>query len=161
MKAGSRRFFFLPFFLLLFLLAFLGHSLHHANVARAQAPAASAAPTAAPAPTEKPVAYTASFAQGVPFDPAVEARIKADVAALTAFKSRVPGTPGYLAAAKHVEDRFRALGLKNVRHEEFPVTVPVTKKCQISVGGRTLPLLPLYPNSVIPASTPESGLTGQ
>ena len=62
-----------------------------------------------------------------------------DIAALAAFKSRVPGTPDYIKAANYIEDRYRALGLKNVRHEEFPVTVPVTKTCQITIGGRTMP----------------------
>lgn len=139
-------------------------------------PAASAAPakvsTKAPktpvAPATASVSdSSASFspktasADKIPFDPAVSARLKSDVVALSAFQSRVPGTPDYARAAQWVETRFRAAGLENVRVETFKITVPVTKKCELTVNGQALKLLPVYPNSVIPACTPEAGFSGQ
>src|SRR5688500_7231245 len=58
---------------------------------------------------------------------AVAARLQKDVAALTRFPSRVPGTPGNIAAAQYMAARFKQIGLADVRQEEYDVTVPVTK----------------------------------
>jgi cell division protein FtsX len=88
-------------------------------------------------------------------------RLKADVDALTRFRSRVPGSPDYSKAAAYVEGRFRQLGLQDVVSEEYEVTVPQTRVASISVGGAVLPLLPIYPNHVVPSTTPEAGIQGR
>lgn len=93
-------------------------------------------------------------------NPAVVARLQKDVAALTRFPSRVPGTPGNIAAAQYMASRFKQIGLADVREEEYDVTVPVTKNASLQAGGRTLRVLPLYPNHVAPSSTPREGLSG-
>lgn len=87
-------------------------------------------------------------------------RLRRDVAALTRHPSRVPGTPGNLEAARYVEARFREVGLSDVRAEEYEVTVPVTKSASLQVNGRSLKIFPLYPNHVVPSSTPVDGLSG-
>ena len=93
---------------------------------------------------------------------AAAARIVADVRALTAFPSRVPGTPGNLKAADYVQRRFAEVGLKNVRVETDDATAPVTTggRATLSMNGAALTVYPMYPNGVVPASTAPSGLTG-
>jgi len=93
-------------------------------------------------------------------DQAVVGRIKADVASLTQYPSRVPGTPGNAAAAQYVQQQFRAIGLQQVRAEEFPVTVPVTQSANIEFNGKKWDLAPMYPNHVVPSSTPPDGISG-
>jgi cell division protein FtsX len=88
--------------------------------------------------------------------------LQADVRALTAFPSRVPGTPGNLQAADYVLKRFKELlpaAENQVAAQEFTVTAPVTKRADITLGGQVLKLLPVYPNHVVPSSTPESGIS--
>lgn len=92
-------------------------------------------------------------------------RLKADTTALTQFKSRVPGTPGNLAAADYVEQQFQAIGLQKMAgarnyYEEYDVTAPVTKAAHLTLGGQTLPVWPIYPNHVVPSSTPRDGISG-
>ncbi|MBW3635390.1 MAG: M28 family peptidase, partial [Armatimonadetes bacterium] len=99
---------------------------------------------------------TPCFAQ----NPDVAARLRADISALTAFPSRVPGTPGNAAAATLVENRFKQLGLTNVRSDQTFVTAPVTQSASLTLGGRQLPILPLYPNHVVASTTPPAGLSG-
>jgi ABC-type antimicrobial peptide transport system permease subunit len=93
-------------------------------------------------------------------DPAMIARLQKDVAALTQYPSRVPGTPGNIAAANYMAARFKQIGLEGVRAEEYDVTVPVTKNATLQVGSRTLRVLPMYPNHVAPSSTPPAGISG-
>ncbi|HEY0074747.1 MAG TPA: M28 family peptidase, partial [Abditibacteriaceae bacterium] len=178
MKAGSRRALFQPFLLIL-LAACLGLPLFYFHSStQAQAPK-DAAPVRVdpPLPTSPGVSKVESTrpvpplsgalraprpapnADRIPFDKAVAARIKADVTALSAFSSRMPGTPDYGRAASWVEKRFRESGLQKVRYEEFNVTVPRTLKCELKINGQNVKLLPVYPNGVVPACTPEAGLT--
>jgi hypothetical protein len=90
----------------------------------------------------------------------VDARLRADITALTDLPSRVPGTPGNLAAATLVENRFKQIGLQQVRADETYVTAPVTQNASLSLGGRQLTLLPIYPNHVVASTTPVAGLSG-
>ena len=105
------------------------------------------------------IGTSAVFAQAP--DAAAIARLKSDVAALTRFPSRVPGTPGNLAAGKFVESRFKKIGLQQVQAEEYEVTVPVTKFATLQVGGKTLKVLPMYPNHVATSTTPLAGISGK
>jgi len=148
-----------PRFLFLWLLlALVGRE------AIAQSPGAAptpALPTAPAAPT------TVAPAIG-PVDAATQARMQADIAALTASPSRVPGTPGNAAAADYVLKRFKDIGLKQVKADEYFVTAPVTheaapgthEKATLQLGGRTLDIAPVYPNQVVASTTPKNGLTG-
>jgi hypothetical protein len=43
-----------------------------------------------------------------------------------------------------------------VRVEEYEVTAPVTKSAQLTLNGRAIKVLPLYPNGVVPSTTPQA-----
>jgi len=139
------------FFFLWLLLALVGRG------AIAQSPSAApslALPTVPAAPTN------AASAIG-PVDAATQARMQEDITALTAFPSRVPGTPGNAAAADYVLKRFNQIGLKQVKADEYFVTTPVTRdKATLQLGGRTLEIAPVYPNQVVASTTPKDGLSG-
>jgi len=105
--------------------------------------------------------FLAQPAQAQPAsDPAMVERIRADVQALTRFPSRVPGTKGNTDAAQFVLERFKQIGLEDAKLEPFIVTAPVTKEATLTVGSRVLKVLPMYPNHIMPSSTPRKGLTG-
>lgn len=98
---------------------------------------------------------TTSFAQNAE----TGTRLRGDISALTAFPSRVPGTSGNQAAATLVENRFKQIGLQTRTDRDY-VTAPVTQFANVTIGGRQLPVLPLYPNHVVASTTPLDGLTG-
>ncbi len=90
----------------------------------------------------------------------VAARLRSDVEALTAFPSRVPGTPGNRAAAAFVEARFKQIGLQQTRADQDFITAPVTQSASLTLGGRVLEIAPIYPNHVVASTTPIAGLSG-
>lgn len=96
-----------------------------------------------------------------PANDAVVSRLKQDVAALSRYPSRVPGTPGNMAAAKYVQQQFQDIGLQKVHAENFLVTVPVTKSASLDFQGKQWKVAPMYPNHVVPSSTPPEGVSGQ
>ena len=119
----------------------------------------------APPPAKAPVAPVPAKVAPVPAtgspDAALSARLQKDIAALTAYPSRIPGTPGNMAAADTIEKRFNEIGLTKVKHDEYLVTAPFTHgKTTLEIGGRTLAAYPVYPNQVVGSTTPEKGLTG-
>ena len=110
-------------------------------------------------PSSPPPSVAAAPAPVV--ESSVEARLQKDIAALTAFPSRVPGTPGNMAAADYVLKRFKQIGLSQVKADEYFVTSPVTRgKATLEMNGRTMSVLPMYPNQVVASTTPEKGLSG-
>ncbi len=96
--------------------------------------------------------------------PVRPAAIEKTIEDLSALGSRVAGYPGADQAARYVLNQFRTLGLRNVRTQAFPVTVPVTRHAWVRVraGGvdRRLDIYPLWPNRVRTCQTPPAGLTG-
>ena len=105
-------------------------------------------------------AARAQMAAGAPAASPVGQRLQQDINALTALPSRVPGTPGNAAAALYVQERFRQIGLSQVRADEYSVTTPVTKSASIEIGGQSLQVHPVYPNQVVAATTPKKGISG-
>jgi len=84
------------------------------------------------------------------------------------LKSRVTGYPGCDEAAEKVERKFRQLGLKDITIEEFPVVVPVVtpdsqgRPASVTIGGgKSFPVLPLWPNLVRTPKTPPEGISGE
>lgn len=81
-----------------------------------------------------------------------------DLQALTAAQHRLSGSPEGRAAADYIEGRLRSAGL-----EVFPLDMVVWQtrvvRCEMVVGGKTVPMLPLQPNLVVPPVTPRYGLT--
>ena len=90
-------------------------------------------------------------------DASALARMKADVTALTRFPSRAAGTPGNAQAAAYVRSRFSQIfGASNVQSDDYKVTVPVTRSA--TLNGQAV--YPIYPNGVVPSSTPPEGISG-
>ena len=89
-----------------------------------------------------------------------EAEVRALMATFTQYKSRVPGYPGHDAAAQFIEQRFRALGLKNVETETYGVTSPVDEGSQLTIvsSGEVFPLSGLWPNLVKTSTLPPGGV---
>lgn len=81
-----------------------------------------------------------------------------------ALGSRVTGYPGNEQAAALVEAKFRAMGLKNVTVDPFPVMAPVVPAGQapatLTVSGKSYTIYPLWPNLVRTPQTPPEGITG-
>ena len=88
------------------------------------------------------------------------ARVDADLAHLTGLGSRVVGYPGHDAAADYIEDRFRQLGLLDVRRDAFDVVVPVDRGATLTPveSGETIPLRGVWPNQVRTPTVPQEGL---
>ncbi len=107
-----------------------------------------------------PMGAQAQLAKGAPPVTPVGQRLQKDINALTALPSRVPGTPGNAAAALYVQNRFKQIGLSQVRADEYFVTTPVTKSATIEIGGQALNILPVYPNQVVASTTPVKGISG-
>ncbi len=102
----------------------------------------------------------APSAQAAPVDAAVVTRLNADIAALTQFPSRAPGTAGNTQAAAYVEKRMREIGLA-VSSDSYNVTAPVTTNghSTLTLNGQSLTVFPIYPNGVVPSSVPTGGLS--
>ena len=117
-----------------------------------------ASPLPPPSPTIGTVPATPA---ATPTDTTLSARLQKDIAALTAFPSRVPGTQGNIAASEYVLKRFKQIGLSQVKPDDYLVTAPVTRQqATLNLNGRTLPVFPVYPNQVIGSTTPEKGISG-
>jgi cell division protein FtsX len=76
-------------------------------------------------------------------------RIAGTYAAIAAFGSRLAGSDGESATFDYVERAFRRLGLTNIRREPFEVSIPDPEaRGSLALGGRSVELLPLWPNLV-------------
>lgn len=91
-----------------------------------------------------------------------EEGIRATMARLSSFPTRMAGTPGCAEAGRWIEAQFREIGLERVTAESFPVTVPVDRGAALTVegSGETIPLFGMWPNQVRTPSLPEGGVSG-
>ena len=86
---------------------------------------------------------------------------RADVEGLTAGAHRLTGTAEGQAAFEYVSRRVGEMAPDQVITQAFPAVQMRVKRCEVQVaGGRTLPLLPMRPNGIIPPVTPPAGLSG-
>jgi hypothetical protein len=92
--------------------------------------------------------------------PACGDPFRADFETLTRAQHRLSGTEELRAAADYVEQRLRAIGVGDVFRLEMPLWQTRVERCELRVEGRTVSLLPLRPNVVVPPATPAEGLTG-
>ncbi len=79
----------------------------------------------------------------------------------SSLKSRFPGSEGHKIAADFIEKKFREIGLKNVKREEFKVTVPVEKYAYIEYEGNRININCLWPNLVKTSTLPPEGIEGK
>lgn len=79
----------------------------------------------------------------------------------SSLKSRFPGTEGHKEASIFIENKFKEIGLKNVKREEFFVTVPVEKFAYIEYKGEKIEINCLWPNLVRTPTLPPEGIEGK
>ncbi|MCA1597316.1 MAG: hypothetical protein LC772_12960, partial [Chloroflexi bacterium] len=85
--------------------------------------------------------------------------LQSTITTLSSLGSRIPGYPGYEKAADYVESQMKAAGLTGVTREDFQVAVPLDRGASLTVGGRTFPIFPLWPNQIRTSQLPRAGLT--
>lgn len=89
------------------------------------------------------------------------ASFREDVEMLTRHPHRLTGTEEYRAAADHVEERLRAIGVDSLIVQEFPTVQTDVMRCELVAGDRAWSLVPGRPNGIVPPSSPEEGITAQ
>ncbi|HAZ64088.1 MAG TPA: hypothetical protein DCZ72_10830 [Armatimonadetes bacterium] len=97
-----------------------------------------------------------------------EERLRGHVAELAQLGSRVSGYPGADQAAIYLREQLEQIGVRDVRYEQFNVTVPVDSGASLEVldasgnpTGEPLQLHSLWPNLVRTSQLPPAGLTSQ
>ena len=79
----------------------------------------------------------------------------------SSLKSRFPGTEEHKIAADFIEKKFKEIGLKNVKREEFKVSVPLEKYAYIEYKGNRIDINCLWPNLVKTSTLPPEGIEGK
>ncbi|MEX0775520.1 MAG: FtsX-like permease family protein [Phycisphaeraceae bacterium] len=83
-----------------------------------------------------------------------------DLKELTKASHRLAGSPEGRAAGDYILKRLADMGIKDVMTLDFPVWQTRVDKCQLTVQGRTIELLPVRPNVVVPPVTSPQGFSG-
>ncbi len=90
--------------------------------------------------------------------------VRQEIERFSGFGSRVAGYPGADRAHGYIRDRFRRLGLRDVRSDTFEVSVPVDQQVgAVAVSGtmgRSLPAYSLWPNGVRTSTVAPGGVNG-
>ena len=91
-----------------------------------------------------------------------EAAFTADVAALSAQPTRMPGSQGYYNAATYLVNQIKALPNVQVQEQRFQVLAPETDAASLTVPPRpAAAIYPLLPAGVRLNATPAEGITGR
>jgi len=93
--------------------------------------------------------------------PAAVSPFRADVETLLRAPHRLSGTEEYAAAARHVEQRLREIGIQQIVVQEFPSVQTEVRRCEMVAGDRVLPLVPARPNAIQPPVSPPEGIIGE
>ncbi len=72
--------------------------------------------------------------------------------------SRVVGYPGCALAADYVEAELGAIGVEDLRREEYGVVVPMDRGFLLTVEGRVFEIWSLWPNLVRTSTLPAEGV---
>ena len=77
--------------------------------------------------------------------------------------SRVVGYPGADAAARHLQESFREVGLDDITVHEYDVSIPIDKGgfLQVADSDEKVQLHGLWPNLVKTSTLPEGGIDGR
>jgi hypothetical protein len=89
-----------------------------------------------------------------------ESAFLADLSALTRGPHRLSGSPEARAAALHIEQRLRQIGIADLSFLDMPVWRQRTLRCELTLDGVSVPLSPLRPNVTVLPVTPAEGITG-
>ncbi len=88
--------------------------------------------------------------------------LKRTIESLSSLGSRIPGYEGNIKAADYVFKAFEQIGLKELRKEEFSVTVPIDKGASLEMpGGERIKLYCIWPNIVRTSTLPREGVRGK
>ncbi len=88
--------------------------------------------------------------------------LKSTIVFLSSLDSRIPGYKGNATAANYVENAFTRIGLKDVKKEEFTVTVPIDMGASLEGKAPTkIKLYCLWPNMVRTPTLPPEGIKGK
>ncbi len=79
----------------------------------------------------------------------------------SSLKSRVPGSEGHKQAADFIENKFKEIGLKNVKKEIFKTVIPVEKYAYIEFEGKKIEINCFWPNLVRTSTLPPEGIEGK
>lgn len=87
-------------------------------------------------------------------------RFRADLTALLRSEHRLAGSKAGQEAADYLERRLRELGFPDVVGLDVPVFQSRTERCELTVEGTVVRLLPLRANVLVNPVTPAEGVTG-
>ncbi len=88
--------------------------------------------------------------------------LKKTIESLSRLGSRIPGYEGNIKAADYVFKAFEQIGLKELRKEEFSVTVPIDKGASLETpAGERIKLYCIWPNIVRTSTLPRGGVRGK
>jgi len=102
------------------------------------------------------------FAQAA-YDPPLSADERAfhtDFLALSRNPHRLSGSQYGRDATDYVEQRLKAIGIKQVYSQEFGVWQSRTETARLEIDGRVVQLFPLRPNITILPNTGDEGVSG-
>ena len=90
--------------------------------------------------------------------------IRLDTQRLSAYESRVTGTPGHSAASKQLLDAVNDIGNVKVFTQSFPAIMPQVEKAELTVlqgmPRGTYRIYPIWPDCVRLKNTTEAGING-
>ena len=86
------------------------------------------------------------------------AHLRGVVERFSAPDSRVAGYPGCALAANYIEAELGAIGVEDLRREEYGVVVPVDRGGLLQVEGRVFEVWSLWPNLVRTSTLPAEGV---
>jgi hypothetical protein len=92
---------------------------------------------------------------------AVSPSFQKDCEALTSTPHRLAGTKEAAQASDYVVQRLQGLEPDRLIVQPFATTQTQVHTCEVTVGGRTIQLLPMRPNGIIAPVTPPEGITGK
>ena len=100
----------------------------------------------------------AELAQTVPIE-----RVRQTMDYFAGLGSRVVGYPGADEAARHLQERFREVGLDDITVHEYDVSIPIDKGgfLQVTNSDEKVQLHGLWPNLVKTSTLPEGGIDGR
>ena len=85
-----------------------------------------------------------------------------DCRAIGAFPHRLSGSDNCREAAQYIEKRLSELSPDELIVQPFSTTQTKTESCELMTPeGRSIPLLPMRPDGIIPPVTPPDGVTGK
>ncbi len=84
--------------------------------------------------------------------------IEKHIRELSKYDSRMVGYEGCEKAGDYVLEQFKAVGLEDVKTEEFKVSVPIDEGSKLVIDGTEYPIYGIWPNLVRTSQLPPEGI---